>query len=94
MEHTANIFGRICKQDFEVKFGCANRVQVISTENLFVPSKREGSRGLTLAKPCDELGLNVANTLRLSSRVGSACGRKMRNIHNLYVFVSSSFAPS
>ena len=54
------------------------------SENLFQPSKQKGSFGVILAKLCESVGLPVKYCEDKSDRVCSSCGRKIRNLHQLF----------
>ena len=81
-------------QDFCGLCGCSFKVQYESqdrqtgTENLFQPSKQKGSIGVVLAKQCENIGLTLKQCEGKSDRVCSACGRKIRTLHQLYSFVA------
>ena len=81
-------------QDFCGLCGCSYKVQYkrearqTVTENLFQPSKQNGSIGVVLAKQCENIGLTLKQCEGKSDRVCSACRRKMRTLHQLYSFVA------
>ena len=82
---------RVCECNFNTKYG-KPRTR-ISTENLFVPSRREGSRGTVLATLlCEVVGITCVKSDKLSSRVCNSCGRKIRNLAELYRLVQSAFS--
>ena len=74
---------RICKSSFDVKYG-TGRSGRLSTENLFTMSNRDGKRGEILAAMCEEVGLPMVKSPRLSSRVCNPCARKIRNMFRLF----------
>ena len=76
---------RLCGCSFKVKFG--SQALHIGTENLFQPSK-------LLAKLGESVGLSVKYFEDKSDRVCSSCGRKIRNLHQLFSFVSSALINS
>ena len=76
---------RLCGYSFKVQYGSLARQ--IGTENLFQPSKQKGSIGVVLAK---QVGLKVTRSASISDRVCAACGRKIRNMHQLFCFVASA----
>ena len=80
---------RICKCSFSIKFGTGKSGK-ISTENLFQISNREGSRGTTLALMCASVGIVINKLPHLSDRVCNSCGRKVRNIFQLFNLVKKS----
>ena len=81
-------------QDFCWLCSCSCKVQYESqvrqtgTENLFQPSKQKGLIGVVLAKQCENIGLTMKQCEGKSDRVCSACGRKIRTLHQLYSFVA------
>ena len=83
---------RLCGCSFKVKFG--SQARHIATENLFQPSKQKGSFGVILAKLCESVGLPVKYCEDKSDRVCSSCGRKIRNLHQSFSFVSSALINS
>ena len=83
---------RLCGCSFKVKFG--PQARHIGTENLFQPSKQKGSFGVILAKLCESVGLPVKYCEDKSDRLCSSCGRKIRNLHQLLSFVSSTLINS
>ena len=82
----------LCGCSFKVKFG--SQARQIGTENLFQPSKQKGSFGVILAKLCESVGLPVKYCEDKSDRVCSSCGRKIKNLHQLFSFVSSTLINS
>ena len=69
---------RMCKCSFNVKYGTGNSGR-ISTQNLYVASNRDGSRGEVLASMCENIGVTFIKPPSLSERVCLPCGRKIRN---------------
>ena len=47
---------RMCKCSFKVKYG-TSKSGGISTQNLYVASNRDGSRGEVLASKCENIGV-------------------------------------
>ncbi len=80
---------RICKCSFSTKFG-TGKLGRISAENLFQTSNREGSRGTTLALMCASVGIIINKLSHLSDRVCNSCGRKVRNLFQLFHLVKNS----
>ena len=81
---------RFCKVSFKVKFRNLGK-QSHSSENLFKPSKRQDCFGVRLSEICSEVGLPfVRDSLRFSDRVCNPCGRKIRNLGQLYEFVKAA----
>ena len=84
---------RICSCDFKIQFGTtAGKDQHRSSENLFLPWKRQQSFGTILAEIINSVvGLHVPNDpSRYSSRVCNKCARKIRNLGHIYGEVKSS----
>ena len=79
-------FCRICSCSFKVQYG--GQARQIGTENLFQPSKQKGWIGVVLAKKCKNMGLTLKQCEGKSDQVCSACGRKIRALHQLYSFVA------
>ena len=79
-------FCRLCGCSFKVQYG--SQARQIGTENLFQPSKQKGSIGVVLVKRCENMGLTLKQCEGKSDRVCSACGRKIRTLHQLYSFVA------
>lgn len=75
---------RMCKCSFNVKYGTGNSGR-ISTQNLYVASNRDGSRGEVLASMCENIGVTFIKSPSLSERVCLPCGRKIRNLCKLFV---------
>ena len=80
---------RICKCSFATKFG-TGKLGRVSTENLFETSNREGSRGTTLAIMCAAVGIVINKLPYLSDRVCNSCGRKVRNMFQLFNLIKNS----
>ena len=68
-----------------VKFG--SQGDQIGTENLFQPSKQMGSFDVILVK-------RIMRAEDKLDRVSSSCGRRMKTLHQLYSFVSSTLFSS
>ena len=82
---------RLCKVSFKVKFGNLGKQSHSSSENLFKPSKRQDCFGVRLYEICSQVGLPfVQDSLRFSDRVCNPCGRKIRNLGQLYEFVKAA----
>ena len=77
-------FCRLCGCSF-IKVQYESQARRTGTENLFQPSKQEGSIGVVLAKQCENIGLTLKQCEGKSDRVCSACGR---TLHQLYSFVA------
>ena len=75
---------RFCHCSFKVKYG-----HYLSSENLFKSSKRSDSFGTVLADVCKEIGLHlVHNNSEYSDRCCNLCARKVRNLGQLYAFIT------
>ena len=74
---------RVCNCTFSVKYGTGKSGR-ISTENLFQPSNRDGSRGCVLASMCEKIGIPLVKAPSLSERVCDPCARKIRNVSKLF----------
>lgn len=82
---------RLCNISFKVKFGnVASKQSHSSSENLFKPSKRKDCYGVVLASICRQVGLELIQDSQVfSDRVCNPCGRKIRNLGQLYQFVKA-----
>ena len=82
---------RLCNISFKVKFGnVAGKQSHSSSENLFKPSKRKDCFGVVLANICRQVGLELTQDSQVfSDRVCNPCGRKIRNLGQLYQFVKA-----
>ena len=74
---------RVCNCAFNVKYGTGKSGR-ISSENLFQPSSRDGSRGCVLASMCEKIGIPLVKAPSLSERVCNPCARKIRNVSKLF----------
>ena len=82
---------RFCKVSFKVNFGNLGKQSHSSSENLFKPSKRQDCFGVRLSEICSQVGLPfVQDSLRFPDRVCNPCGRKIRNLGQLYEFVKAA----
>ena len=82
---------RLCKASFKVKFGNLGKQSHSSSENLFKPSKRQDCFAVQLSEICSQVGLPLLqDSLRFSDRVCNPCGRKIRNLGQLYKFVKAA----
>ena len=81
-EETINDFCRLCNCALKRKFGDFEKIEYISTENLFKESNRKDCSSRPLAELCEELiETSVVKSDHLSDRVCKPCGRKVRNAH-------------
>ncbi|XP_068712213.1 uncharacterized protein [Montipora foliosa] len=82
---------RLCSISFKVKFGnVAGKQSHSSSENLFKPSKRKDCFGVVLGNICRQVGLELIQDSQVfSDRVCNPCGRKIRNLGQLYQFVKA-----
>ena len=79
---------QICKCSFSTKVG-TGKLGRISTENLFQTSNREGN-ATTLALMCASIAIVINKMSHLSDRVCNSCGRKERNLFQLFNLVKNS----
>ena len=82
----ANDCCRMCKCSFNVKYGIGKSARM-STQNLYVASNCDGSRGEVLASLCVNIGVTFIKSPSLSKRVCPPCGRKIRNFCKLFVVI-------
>ena len=80
---------QICKCSSSIKFA-TGKLGRISTENLSETSNREGSRATTLALICASIAIVINKLSHLSDRVCNSCGRKVRNLFQLFNLVKNS----
>ena len=82
---------KICSCDFKIQFGMtAWKDQHRSSENLFLPSKRQECFGTILSEIIKSVGLHVPNDpSRYLSRVCNKRARKIRNLGHIYGEVKS-----
>ena len=82
---------RICSVSFKVKYGnVAGKQSHSSSENLFKPSKRKDCFGIVLGNICRQVGLELIQDSQVfSDRLCNPCGRKIRNLGQLYQFVKA-----
>ena len=78
---------RLCSCPLKIKYGDFKKTSHISTQNLFKVPKREGFANETLAEMCSKIGLTIERSGSLSDRVCHACGRKIRNVCELFNFI-------
>ena len=76
---------RFCNVSFKLKFGSHS-----SSENLFKPSKRKDCFGVVLADICSQVGLKLLQNSLVSDRVCNPCGRKIRNLGQLFQLVKAA----
>ena len=76
-------------EDFCRLCGCSFKVQYGSQARQTGPSTKKGSIGVVLTKQCENIGLTLKQCEGKSDRVCSACGRKIRTLHQLYSFVAN-----
>jgi hypothetical protein len=82
---SVNDICRICKCNLKIEFGPGR----VSFENLFKASGRKESKGLVLSQACEIVGLPVQKSPFLSERICRPCGRKVRNVHENFIFLKS-----
>ena len=62
-----------------------------SSENIFKPSKRKECFGVVLSEIFRQVGFSLEqDSSRFSDRVCNPCGRKIRNLGQLYHFVMNA----
>ena len=87
-EESANDNCRLCEVSFKVQFGNLRKQSHSSSENLFKPSKRKECFGVVLSEICRQVGLPLTQeSSKYSDRICNPCGRKIRNLGQLYQFV-------
>ena len=76
---------------FKVKFGSnLGKQGHSSSENQFRPSKRKERFRVLSAEICKEVRLSFVHSTQYSDRVCNACGRKIRNLGQLYQFIKAA----
>ena len=81
-EESINDFCRLCNCALKRNFDDFEKIEYISTENLFKESNRKDCSSRPLAQLCEELIVTpVVKSDRLSDPVCKPCGRKVRNAH-------------
>ena len=85
----ANDCCQMCKCSFNVKYGTGKSGRM-STQNLYVASNCDGSRGEVLASMCENIGVTFIKSPSLSERVCLPCGRKIRNLCKLFVEIKKA----
>ena len=90
-QYTAKDYCRFCNCQLVLKYGNVKGATYLSTENLFkVPKSKDNDSvcpGQTLANLCSELGFNIENSVKVSSRVCKPCGRNLRSTHKFYTWL-------
>ena len=90
-EESANDNCRLCQVSFKIQFGNLRKQSHSSSENLFKPSKRKDCFGVVLNEVCRQVGLPLTqDPSKYSDRVCNPCGRKIRNLGQLYQFVKKA----
>ena len=90
-EESANDNCRLCQVSFKIQFGNLRKQSHSSSENLFKPSKRKDCFGVVLNEVCRQVGLPLTqDSSKYSDRVCNPCGRKIRNLGQLYQFVKKA----
>ena len=78
----------MCKCPLKLKYGNIEKVSYVSSENLFKLSQRKDcDRSKTLAQMVEVMGMEVSSSPKLSDRVCKPCGRKIRNVSELFTFI-------
>ena len=76
---------RLCGVSFKIQFGNLPKQSHSSSENIFKPSKRKECFGVVLSEIVRQVGFSlVQDSSRFSDRVCNPCGRKIRNLGQLY----------
>ena len=84
---------RLCKVSFKIQFGNLPKQRHSSSENIFRPSKRKECFVVVLSEIFRQVGFSlVQDSSRFSDRVCNPCGRKIRNLGQLYHFVKNATA--
>ena len=78
---------RMCKCSFNVKYG-TGKSDHMSTQNLYIASNRDGSRGEVLASMSENIGVVFIKSQSLFERVCLPCARKIRNLCKLFVEIT------
>ena len=90
-EESANDNCRLCEVSFKIQFGNLRKPSHSSSENLFKPSKRKDCFGVVLSEICRQVGLPLTqDSAKYSDRVCNPCGRKIRNLGQLYQLVKKA----
>ena len=90
-EKSTNDNCRLCEVSFKIQFGNLRTPSHSSSENLFKPSKRKDCFGVVLSEICRQVGLPLTqDSAKYSDRVCNPCGRKIRNLGQLYQFVKKA----
>jgi len=91
-ENLQNEVCRLCNSSLRVVYG--NCVSKKSFINLFKPSGRQESLGVVWANSLQSLGINVENSCNLSQVLCNVCGRKIKNLCELFSYVTKGFGSS
>ena len=76
---------RLCGVSFKIQFGNLPKQRHSSSENIFKPSKRKECFVVVLSEIFRQVGFPlVQDSSRFSDRVCNPCGRKIRNLGQLY----------
>ncbi len=85
----ANEVCRLCNCNLKVVYGsCVSKKSFI---NIFKPSSRQESLGVVWADRLLLIGIRVENSVHSSQVVCNVCGRKIKNLCELFSFVSNGF---
>ena len=85
---SVNDFCRLCDCNLKIKFGEFGKTSYVSSENLF---KKGINDARSLQELCLELDVSVEKSVEFSERVCKACGRKIRNAHQLITVIKHGF---
>ena len=84
---------RLCGFSFKIQFGNLPKKSHSSSENIFKPSKRKECFVVVLSEIFLQVGFSlVQDSSRFSDSVCNPCGRKIRNLGQLYHFVKNATA--
>ena len=76
---------------FKIQFGNLPKQSHSSSENIFKPSKRKECLGVVLSEIVRQVGFSLMQDgSRFSDHVCNPCGRKIRNLGQLYHFVKNA----
>ena len=90
MSKNANECCGLCNCYFKVKFGNITKYSQ-SYENIFKPSNRKGVKGTVLSDICQSVSIILPRNPAHSEFVCNPCGRKIRNLGELFKFVNDRF---
>ena len=83
-----NDYCRCCKVSFKVQYG--DSWKSISSENLFLPSKKKGLEGSIFSDALRKTGILAEKNSTLSNRVCPPCATKIRKTSEGFSFIVST----